>query len=76
MVKAANHSSSLIISCASSDQRFVSFIPKHLWRGVGGRSWFRLVGSSLLLPRRWLRSDGRWSCGQEQQAPSAAPWVT
>jgi len=78
--KAANLSSTLIISCARSAQRN---FPLLSWKtcgvdlaGVGGRSWMRLGASCLLLPRRWLRSDGRWSLGQEQQALSAASWVT
>jgi len=78
--KAANLSSTLIISCASSAQRN---FPLLSWKicsedlaGVGGRSWMRLGASNLLLPRRWLRSNGRWSLGQEQQVPSAASWVT
>ena len=78
--KAANLSFTLIISCASSDQWNVPLISRKTWgedlAGVGGRSWMRLGASRLLLPRRQLRSDGYWSLGQKQQAPSAASWVT
>jgi len=76
--KAANLSST--ISCASSAQRNFPLLSRKTCgedlAGVGVRSWMRLGASSLLLPRRQLRSDGRWSLGQEQQAPSAASWVT
>ena len=79
-LKAANLSSTLIISCASSAQRNFPLLSRKTCgedlAGVGGRSWMRLGASSLLLPRRRLRSDGCWSLGQEQQAPSAASWVT
>ena len=78
--KAANLSSTLIISCANSDQRNFPLLSRKTCgedlAGVGGRSWMRLGASSLLLPHRRLRSDGRWSLGQKQQAPSAASWVT
>ena len=78
--KAANLSSTLIISCASTVQRNFPLLCRKSCgedlAGVGGRSWMRLGASSLLLPRRRLRSDGRWSLRQEQQAPSAASWVT
>ena len=79
-IKAANLSSILIISCASTAQRNFPLLSRKTCgedlAGVGGRSWMRLGASSLLLPRRRLRSDGRWSLGQEQKAPSAASWVT
>jgi len=82
-IMAANLSSTLIISCAnkfSSAQRNFPLLSRKTCGedlvGAGGRSWMRLGASSLLLPRRRLRSDGRWSLGQEQQASSAASWVT
>ena len=78
--KAANLSSTLIISCASSAQRNFPLSSRKTCGEdlacVGGRPWMRLGASSLLLPSRRLRSDGRWSLGQEQQAPSAASLVT
>jgi len=78
--KAENLSSTLIISCASSAQRNFPLLSRKTsgedLAGVGGRSWMSLGASSLLLPRRRHRSDGRWSLGQEQQAPSADSWVT
>ena len=78
--KAAYLSSTIIISCASSAQRnFPPFIPKDLQQGSSkcrGMSGMRLGASSLLLPRRRLKSDGRWSLRQEQQDPLAASCVT
>jgi len=77
--KAANLSSTLIISCASSAQREFPLLSQKTCGEdlacVGDRSWMRLGASSLLLPRRRLSSDGCWSLGQEQQYPSAASWV-
>ena len=78
--KAANLSSTLIISCTGSAQRNFPLLSRRTCgedlADVGGTSSMRLRACSLLLPRRRLRSDGRWSLGQEQQAPSAASWVT
>jgi len=77
--KAANLSSTLIISCASSAQRKFPLLSRKTCdedlAGVGGRSWMRLGAYSLLLPRRRLKSDGRWSLGQGQQAPSAGSFL-
>ena len=61
--KAANLSSTLIITCASTAQRSFPLLSRKSCgedlAGVGGRSWMRLGASSLLLPRRQLRSEGR-----------------
>ena len=58
--KAANFSSTLIISCASCAQRNFSLLSQNTCgmdlAGVWGRSWMRLGAFSLLLPHRRLRS--------------------
>jgi len=68
--KAANLSSTLIISCASSAQRIFPFLSRKTCgedvASVGDRISMILGAPILLLSRRRLRSDGRWSLGHEQ----------